>query len=311
MEVSCASKVAVVGDEILKAFIDFAERGRCIEHCVSLADGGDMWHRVSAEGIAGRIKGGRTESVMKDLVGGGWELDVCAVQIFTIVQAEINVSVEVLEVVLELVMTHGVRVRRLVGRGGVVHVGDWGVIQLKLVSTEHVNVGGLGVFGEVDLVLLVVDTRSLIASLHIIVILLWSVDSVYVATWSSDGVCLRCGKTIAWCSFLAVLSIVLGSNIFPTVCLLHVLLAVRFTLGSVCARLEVAFVKGRSRGVLVIVMSVHLLLRWPTVLVILAGLDWAFPGTGVRLFVFCEVTRAFEFLVATRFTAALGSELSS
>ena len=64
-------------------------------------------------------------------------------------------------------------------------------------------------------------------------------------------------------------------------------------------------------GVLVIMVMVHLLLRWPTILVVFAGLDWALPGTRVCLLLFCEIARTFEFLVATRFAAALGSELSS
>jgi hypothetical protein len=89
-----------------------------------------------------------------------------------------------------------------------------------------------------------------------------------------------------------------------------VLLAIRFTLGSIWAWLEVALIQGWSRRVLVVVMAIHLLLRWPAILVIFARFDWALPWSRVCLLVLGQITRAFEFFVTARFTAAFGSKLS-
>ena len=86
-------------------------------------------------------------------------------------------------------MSHVVRhVGRMAGGGGVVHVGDGRVIQLKLVSSEHIHAGGLVIFREVELVLLLIDSRSVMSGLHIKVVILWGVDSVCITAWSSDVV---------------------------------------------------------------------------------------------------------------------------
>jgi hypothetical protein len=106
-------------------------------------------------------------------------------------------------------------------------------------------------------------------------------------------------------SLVSVLAVVLGSNIFPAVRFLHVLFTVGFTLGSVRAGLEVAFIERGCRGVLVVVVTIHLFLGGPAILVIFACLNWALPWAGVRLFVLGQVTRAFEFFVTSRFTASL------
>jgi hypothetical protein len=60
--------------------------------------------------------------------------------------------------------------------------------------------------------------------------------------------------------------------------LLHVLLAVALTLGSICARLELALVEARSIRVLVVNMAIALLLSRPADFEILACGLAALPG---------------------------------
>jgi len=88
-----------------------------------------------------------------------------------------------------------------------------------------------------------------------------------------------------------------------------VLLAVRLTLGAIWARLKVALVERGSGGVLVIMMTVHLLLGGPAILMILARLNWALPWTRVCLLVLGQITRALELLVTSGLTAAFWCEL--
>ena len=61
--------------------------------------------------------------------------------------------------------------------------------------------------------------------------------------------------------------------------LLHVLLAIRFTLGSIWARLEMALIQRWGCRMLVVVMAIHLLLGGPAVLMILAIFHRTFPWT--------------------------------
>ena len=61
---------------------------------------------------------------------------------------------------------------------------------------------------------------------NVLRIILWGIDNICVTAWSSDVVGLWSGKTIAWSTLLAVLSVVLGSNVLPSVRLLHMLFAV-------------------------------------------------------------------------------------
>jgi hypothetical protein len=74
-------------------------------------------------------------------------------------------------------------------------------------------------------------------------------------------------------------SLVYRANINPSVGLLHMLLTVALTRGSVAARLELALVDIWSVGVLVIDVEVPLFLSRPASLKVLADGFRAFPGT--------------------------------
>jgi hypothetical protein len=67
--------------------------------------------------------------------------------------------------------------------------------------------------------------------------------------------------------------------------LFHVLFAIRLTLGCVLAILKPALEEWWGSGVLVVVVSVHLFLGGPAMLVVFAGLDRALPWARVRLLV--------------------------
>jgi hypothetical protein len=89
-----------------------------------------------------------------------------------------------------------------------------------------------------------------------------------------------------------------------------VLLAIGFTLGPVWAWLKVALIQGRSSGVLVVVMPIHLLLSWPSILVVLARFNRALPWTRVGFLVLGQITWALEFLVTSMFTATFWGKFS-
>jgi hypothetical protein len=86
-------------------------------------------------------------------------------------------------------------------------------------------------------------------------------------------------------TLVTVLAIVLGTNVGPTMGLFHVLFAIRLTLGCVLAILKPALEEWWGSGVLVVVVSVHLFLGGPAMLVVFAGLDRALPWARVRLLV--------------------------
>lgn len=80
--------------------------------------------------------------------------------------------------------------------------------------------------------------------------------------------------------------------------LFHVLLAVALTFRSVGARLEIALVQCRRVGVLVVDVAITFLLSGPANLIVLASRIGALPRTGVSLFMFGQVARTLEDLVA-------------
>lgn len=149
--------VAVGRDEILETFINFTERGWRIEHSVPMTNGRDVWDRVSSKWDTRGLKcAQRTE----DIVRWSWQLHICAVKVLTFTeQIEISIiAVEVLEVVLELVLTwKGVgEVWGLAIRGNrprLIQIGDGRVIDLQLVGSKQVNV--IGVFWKVQRILVV------------------------------------------------------------------------------------------------------------------------------------------------------------
>lgn len=108
---------------------------------------------------------------------------------------------------------------------------------------------------------------------------------------------------------VAWFAIVLGSHVLPAMSFLHVLLAVGLAFRAIWAWLEVTLIQGWSRRMLVIVMTIHLLLRGPAILMVLARVDGAFPRAGVSLLMLRQITRPFELLVTSGLAAALGNEI--
>jgi len=99
--------VRVMGNEVFEPFVDFTERGRSIEHGVSVTNGRNMGNWIGTERNTRGIKRTRIEA-MKDLVIWGRELDIGAVEILVLIQAEIDTAVEILEVFLEVLLSHSV-----------------------------------------------------------------------------------------------------------------------------------------------------------------------------------------------------------
>lgn len=63
-----------------------------------------MWDWVRGEGDTRSLKA--ADCMLIDFMGWGWQLNVGAVEIFVLKQAEVNVvAVEVLKVVLEMVLS--------------------------------------------------------------------------------------------------------------------------------------------------------------------------------------------------------------
>lgn len=62
---------------------------------------------------------------------------------------------------------------------------------------------------------------------------------------------------------------------------------------------------------LVVMMTVHLFLGGPAILVVFAILDWALPWSRVGFLVFGQVTWALELFIAAGFTAAFRRKFSS
>jgi hypothetical protein len=107
-------------------------------------------------------------------------------------------------------------------------------------------------------------------------------------------------SSVGW-SQSAALLLALGSFVHPVVLFLHMLFAVALPLGSEFA--ELAFVEVWVRVVLVIDVTVTLLLRWKSLLVILAGRFGALERTRMGLFMFRQITFASEDLVTCRIRA--------
>ena len=57
-------------------------------------------------------------------------------------------------------------------------------------------------------------------------------------------------------------------------------------------------------------VTIHLLLRWPSILVVFAGVNWALPWARVGFLVFGQITGTLEFFVTAWLTASLGCKLS-
>ncbi|MBO1764760.1 hypothetical protein JQN64_26635, partial [Escherichia coli] len=93
-------------------------------------------------------------------------------------------------------------------------------------------------------------------------------------------------------------TVALGTNVFPAVSLLHVLFAVGFTLGGICARRVKTLVLSRGSRVLVVHVSVTFLLGRPAEFKVLAVLLRTLPRAGMCLLVLGQITWALEFLVA-------------
>src|SRR5699024_4919651 len=80
----------------------------------------------------------------------------------------------------------------------------------------------------------------------------WEVDSPGHGSCDTG----RLGRRLGWRALFALTPVVLGAHIGPSVRLLHVLLAVAFSLGLVRAGREAAFEQCRRVGVLIINVAV-------------------------------------------------------
>lgn len=88
----------------------------------------------------------------------------------------------------------------------------------------------------------------------------------------------RLGCCLGRRALLALSPVVLGAHVGPSMGLLHVLLAVAFSLGLIRAGSEAAFEQCRRVGMFIINVAVPFLFSGPSDLVVFAGRVGALPG---------------------------------